>query len=189
MAVHLVGSGAHGIVDVKSTLTFTTTLPVAWRGETVDCPRKGRIDLSVCADCRHLKAWQTTPEPLLYCNVDDGEPVSDWMRPKPPATTVHARAPAADEYARARGVHHLLVFDPRRRLAGVVCRCDLGSAGDRAVGEIMSAEVFAVEPSTSLGVAAAAMRELHIHCLAVISGPLVLGILTRHDLDRAGVPR
>ena len=52
----------------------------------------------------------------------------------------------------------------------------------------MSTDVFAVEPTVTLGVAATAMRELRIGCLAVVSGPLVLGILTRRDLDRAGVP-
>ena len=60
---------------------------------------------------------------------------------------------------------------------------------DTLVRTVMTTDVFAIEPSTSLGVAAAAMRDLHVGCLPVVRGPLLLGILTRRDLDRAGVPR
>lgn len=52
----------------------------------------------------------------------------------------------------------------------------------------MSSDVFAVEPATPLGIVAAALKQLQIGCLPVVSGPLVFGILTRRDLDRAGVP-
>jgi CBS-domain-containing membrane protein len=110
------------------------------------------------------------------------------LRREPPATTVEARCDAADQLAAARAVHHLLVCDRRLRLAGVACRCDFGRGGTRAVAEVMSTDVFAVEPGTTMGVAATAMRELRIGCLPVVSGPLVLGILTRFDLERAGAP-
>jgi CBS domain-containing protein len=32
------------------------------------------------------------------------------------------------------------------------------------------------------------MKELRVGCLPIVSGPLVLGIVTRRDLERAGVP-
>jgi CBS domain-containing protein len=194
--VHIVGNSGRSVVAIHQTRPFHAVLRVAGAASPdgtlasarVSCPRKGCVDGAECVDCVHLQAWRATPEVRLYCSVDDRESVTSFMRTRPPATTVDTRCPAADEFAAARGVHHLLVFDRRLELAGVVCRCDFARGGDRAVGAAMSPEVFAVEASTSLGVAAAAMRELHIGCLPVVRGPLVLGILTRRDLDRAGVP-
>ncbi len=196
MPVHLIASGPRGVLDVPSTCTFTAVLRVA--GEvppggrladaTVRCPRKGCVNGQDCVDCSHLQAYRLKPEVRLYCTVTDVDPVRFWMRPKPPATTLHTRCPAADEFAARRGVHHLLVFDRELRLAGIACRCDLARGGERAVEEVMTRDVFCIEPATSLGVAATAMKRLHVGCLPVVSGPLVLGILTRRDLDRAGVP-
>ena len=196
MPVHLVGSGARGLVDVTSTVRFTAVLRVA--GEVppggrlsdarISCPRKGCVDGHDCIDCAHLQAFRLKPAVRLYCTVDEHDPVRYWMRPKPPATTVETRCPAADEFAARRGIHHLLVFDRKLTLAGIACRCDLARGGGGAVAEVMSRDVFVLEPATSLGVAATAMKRLRIGCLPVVSGPLVVGILTRRDLDRAGVP-
>jgi CBS-domain-containing membrane protein len=197
VAVHLIGNSGGSVLAIEHMRPFHATLRV--RGAAapdgtlasarVACPRKGCVDGTECIDCVHLQAWRATPELRLYCSVDDSESVTSWMRTHPPATTVDTRCPAADEFAAARGVHHLLVFDRLLELAGIICRCDLAHGAGRPVGEVMTTDVFAIDPSTSLGVAAAAMRELHIGCLPVVRGALVLGILTRRDLDRAGVPR
>ena len=196
MPVHLIGSGGRAVLDIPSTCTFHAVLRVVGEAApsgqladaTVHCPRKGCVQGSECIDCVHLQAYRARPEVRMYCTVDHRDPVRYWMRPKPPATTVETRCPAADEFAARRGVHHLLVFDRELRLAGLACRCDLARGGDRAVEDVMSRDVFAIEPTTLLGVAATAMKRLRIGCLPVVSGPLVLGILTRRDLDRAGVP-
>jgi len=79
----------------------------------------------------------------------------------------------------ASGVHHLLVFDRQRTLLGLACRCDLARGEGREVSEVMSSDVFAVEPATPLGIVAAALKQLQIGCLPVVSGPLVFGIATR----------
>ena len=196
MPIHLIGSGARVAVDIGEGRAFHGVLRVSGAASPqrtlatarVACPRKGCVDGAECVDCVHLQAYRLHPAVQLYCSVEDGESIADWMRPKPPSTTVDTRCYAADEFAAARGVHHLLVFDRRRALVGVACRCDLGPGADRAVGAVMSKEVFVAEPATSLGEAAAAMRQLAIGCLPVVSGPLVIGIVTRRDLDRAGVP-
>jgi len=154
----------------------------------VSCPRKGCVDGAECIDCVHLQAFRSAPEVRLYCSVDDREPIAGWMRPKPPSTTVDTRCHAADEFAAARGVHHLLVFDRTFTLVGIACRCDLARGGTRAVADVMSSDVFAAAPATTLGDAAAAMKQLRIGCLPIIDGSLVLGVVTRRDLDRAGVP-
>ena len=198
MPVHLIGSGARGLFDIQSTCSFSSILRVggttrspeakSMSEATIHCPRRGWVDGEECQACVHLEAWRVRPSVKLYCSVDDRDLVEHWMRRKPPATTVEARCHAADDYAAKRGVHHLLVFDRKLALAGMACRCDLARGGQASVADVMSTDVFAVEPTTTLGVAATAMKELNIHCLAVVSGPLVLGILTRRDLDRAGVP-
>ena len=54
--------------------------------------------------------------------------------------------------------------------------------------EVMSQEVMAIEPSATLGEAAAAMAALGIGCLPVVSERLVAGIVTLGDLRRFGVP-
>ncbi len=196
MPVHFIGNGARGVTEIVEGPAFNAVLRVRGAASPlgtlatarVSCPRKGCIDGSECLDCVHLQAWRATPDVLLYCAVDQSESVTHWMRRKPPSTTIETRCHAADEFAAARGVHHLLVFDRRLALVGVACRCDLGRGGSDAVETVMSSEVFAVEPETSIGMAAAAMKQLRIGCLPVVSGPLVLGIVTRRDLDRAGVP-
>lgn len=196
MPVHLIGSGGRAVLDIPSTCTFHAVLRVAGEaapsGELTDakvhCPRKGCVSGSECVDCVHLQAYRAKPEVRMYCTVDHRDPVRYWMRPKPPATTVETRCPAADEFAAHRGVHHLLVFDRQLHLAGLACRCDLARGGEGAVEDVMSRDVFVIEPTTLLGVAATAMKRLRIGCLPVVAGPLVVGILTRRDLDRAGVP-
>jgi len=194
--VHFIGSAGGGIVELGEPLRFRALLRVpgvaapgrSLASARVSCPRRGIIDGSECLDCVHLQAFRLEPELRLYCSVDDREALVHWIRPKPPSTTVDTRCHAADEFARARGVHHLLVFDRALALVGVACRCDLGRGGTRSVGEVMSEDVFAAVPATPLGEAAAAMERLRIGCLPVVGGPLVLGIVTRRDLARAGLP-
>jgi len=196
MPVHLIGSGPGGVVEIGAPVRFHAVLRVngaaapdrTLASARVSCPRKGCVDGSECVDCVHLQAFRAAPEVRLYCSVDDAEPIGGWMRAKPPSTTVDTRCHAADDFAAARGVHHLLVFDRALALVGVACRCDLGRGGTRAVADVMSSDVFAAAPSTPLGDAAAAMKQLRIGCLPVVAGSLVLGIVTRRDLDRAGVP-
>lgn len=196
MPVHLVGNSARSLVDIRAPAPFHTTLRVSGAVSPehtlstarICCPRHGAIDGSQCVDCVHLQAWRASPQVRLYCSVDSSEPVRGWMRTAPPSITADMRRDAAEELAIARGVHHLLVFDRQRALVGLACRCDLARGDGRAVSEVMSRDVFAVEPATPLGIAAAALKQLRIGCLPVVSGPLVVGILTRRDLDRAGVP-
>src|SRR4051812_17204802 len=133
MPVHIVGNDARSLVDIRAPTAFHTVLRVSGAVSPertlatarVSCPRYGCIDGSVCVDCVHLQAWRASPELRLYCSIDSSEPVGHWMRVKPPATTVDTRCQAAEEFAVARGVHHLLVFDRRLALAGVACGCDL----------------------------------------------------------------
>ena len=95
----------------------------------------------------------------------------------------------ADERARALGVRHLFVVE-RDKLVGVLCRCDLypEPSPHESVAARMASTVYAVEPSATLAEAAAAMKSLAVGCLPVVQRDRPVGVVTRGDLRRAGVP-
>lgn len=97
----------------------------------------------------------------------------------------------ADERARALGVRHLFVTDGDE-LVGVMCRCDLYPEPDphEAVANRMTSRIYALEPTATLGEAAAAMASLGVGCLPVVQRDRdrPIGVVTRGDLRRAGVP-
>jgi CBS domain-containing protein len=96
---------------------------------------------------------------------------------------------AADEQARMLGVRHLFVVDGER-LVGVLCRCDLYPEPEphEDVSGRMARDVFALSPSSTLAEAAAAMQSLAVGCLPVVERERPVGVVTRGDLRRAGVP-
>jgi hypothetical protein len=95
----------------------------------------------------------------------------------------------ADDRARALGVRHLFVVD-EGKLVGVLCRCDLYPEPDEHedVAARMASNVYALEPTATLGEAAAAMKTLAVGCLPVVHKDRPIGVVTRGDLRRAGVP-
>lgn len=83
----------------------------------------------------------------------------------------------------AAGVHQLVVRDTRRRVVGVIGRADVrAAADDGAVGDFMSPRLWIVRPGTSLGCAAALMREHAVGSLPVMDGTRLVGIITVSDL-------
>lgn len=95
----------------------------------------------------------------------------------------------ADERARTHGVRHLFVTRGEH-LVGVLCRCDLYPEPDAqdAVASRMSTTVYALPPDATLGEAAAAMASLGVGCLPLVRDDVPVGVITRGDLRRAGVP-
>jgi signal-transduction protein with cAMP-binding, CBS, and nucleotidyltransferase domain len=94
----------------------------------------------------------------------------------------------AEEICRHANVRHLLVTD-EGRFAGVVCLCDLVTAErGQAIEQVMARDVYAISPGAMLAEAAAAMSSLGVGCLPVIDGDSVVGVITRGDLRRGGVP-
>jgi CBS domain-containing protein len=95
----------------------------------------------------------------------------------------------ADDRARQCGVRHLFV---RRggQVVGVLCRCDLYPEPDEqdVVAGRMTTTVYALEADATLGEAAAAMCSLGVGCLALVRDDAPVGVITRGDLRRAGVP-
>jgi len=101
----------------------------------------------------------------------------------PDTSVSEARRIAEDE-----GIHHLVVLEDEH-LVGVVCEYDLSQSGrGERVGDCMRAPVICIEAEAALSEAVTTMRERAVGCLLVVRSELLLGILTRGDLRRAGVP-
>jgi hypothetical protein len=118
-------------------------------------------------------------------------PVRDHMTPASALVTVPPLLSCreADERARAAAVRHLVVGTVDAPV-GVVCRCDWARARpDTPVGALVHSPLFALSLRNNLGQAAASLAQLGIGCLPVVDAAgRLLGMVTRGDLRRAGVP-
>jgi signal-transduction protein with cAMP-binding, CBS, and nucleotidyltransferase domain len=97
-------------------------------------------------------------------------------------------AGSAEHLAEKRGVHYLLVLDGYR-LEGIVCLCDLFIAGaSTRVGDCMHKTPKTVDDQATAADAAEMMSDCHVGCLPIVDWTGSLrGIVTRQDLERAGV--
>jgi CBS domain-containing protein len=94
---------------------------------------------------------------------------------------------AARALAHQRGVHHLLVTDGKE-LLGVLGRHELaGAPGSDLVSDWMSVPVFTIAHDATLAEAALIMAEAGVSCLPVRKGEVVVGILSRSDLESLGL--
>jgi predicted transcriptional regulator len=90
--------------------------------------------------------------------------------------------------AQERGIQHLLVNESGH-VVGIACRCDLErTRGNAPVARCMSEPVVFIRSDQTVEDAAALMRERGVGCLPVVCGDLLVGIVTRSDLLRAGIP-
>jgi acetoin utilization protein AcuB len=115
-------------------------------------------------------------------------PVSKVMTRRVVAVTPATRVLTAEWVAARRGVHHLLVVD-EDRVAGVLGATDLREASAEAeVASCMTTPAIGIHPQATTGEAATLLRERAIGCLPVLANGRLVGILTRRDLLRAGLP-
>jgi len=99
----------------------------------------------------------------------------------PDEAVEEARRRAADI-----GAHHLLVLD-EGNLVGILCRCDLEQAEPGAqVSDCMSVPVMTVRPDASLAAAVATMADFEVGCLPVVTGGLILGLISEQELAGVG---
>ncbi len=89
----------------------------------------------------------------------------------------------ATRVASTKGIRHLVVLE-RGDLVGVLCVCDLKKGGG-SVADCMSAPVT-VEAYDPVERAAEVMRTRGVGCLPVTVAGLLVGIVSRRDLDRVG---
>lgn len=141
-----------------------------------------------CLVCPHLVNFVRTDDTLLVrCLYCDDDPVHEIMTLASAAVTVTLTTTperAAWE-AEAQRVHDLLVLDGDR-LVGVVDCIDLRNAA--SVAAIMDTAPPCVSPSATLGEIVALVQETGARLVLVIDGGDLIGLVTRGDLARAGVP-
>lgn len=147
---------------------------------------------SDCLRCPRLVSWEQGPSPrevTVRCRWSAADPVAARMTGLGALVWVRSdvRCVEADRAAAREGVHRLLVVD-RGLLVGIVCRHDLESALSDRVADHMRRDVYIIDAEATLGDAAAAMYALDVGCLPVTRGKALVGILTRGDLVRAGLP-
>lgn len=150
---------------------------------------------AACLECEHYRGWRDGPgteHVTVHCGWRSDALVAERMTPARALVSVPATMSCsdADDRALAAHVRHLLVVDGGGALVGVMCRCDLHPAphaGTRVVDR-MSPDMITATPDTTLGEAAAAMQRFGIGCLPVVDGAVPVGVLTRGDLLRIGVP-
>jgi acetoin utilization protein AcuB len=98
-----------------------------------------------------------------------------------------ASADLAWQRMQRSAIHHLVVVD-RGETVGVLSDRDLGGARgaslrrERTVADLMSAQVVAAEPDTTLRRAANIMRGRSLGCLPVLDEGKLRGIVTVSDL-------
>jgi acetoin utilization protein AcuB len=146
-----------------------------------------------CLVCSRYRGWRDGPGTstvTVTCGWSSEAPVWQCMTRDsalvtvPPTLTVGE----ATEQAIAAEVHHLLVTE-NDQLVGVVCRCDLdGHRRDWPLSACISTEVFAIESSATLAVAAGAMADLGVGCLPVLEQGRLVGVITDGDLFAVGGP-
>jgi diguanylate cyclase (GGDEF)-like protein len=79
------------------------------------------------------------------------------------------------------GIHHLLVCQSPKRLAGVISDRDLRGRPGTTAAEIMTAEVITVTPDTPLSTAITCLIEGRFSCLPVVDGKRLCGLITSKD--------
>ena len=85
-------------------------------------------------------------------------------------------------------IHHLLVLD-QGDLVGVTCLYDLREADpEGTVADCMTTPVACISADASLQAALDIMHLRGIGALPIVAGGRLLGIITRGDLRKAGIP-
>jgi CBS-domain-containing membrane protein len=206
MSIYLVGYGAPARLRLRPVAPFEATarvrgdlraLPATVRGildcERVACQKGAARSGSDCLTCARYRGLALAPDgshASLECAWTDRDPVWARMTTSRVLASVGPRASvaAAEAVARAHAVRHLPVLEAGR-LAGILCRCDLVVAPPEApVAAHMTREVFALRAGATLGEALAAMTSLRVGVLPVIGDRLIVGMISRGDLRRVGVP-
>jgi CBS domain-containing protein len=207
MAMHVVGTSAPAEVRVESVGPFEGRCQIIGRGPPdaanaddamiraeIHC-RGGAAPVSgaACLHCSRFRGMRNLPgnDVLVQCSWSHLDPV--WARMSTGVLAVVApetKTEAALQIAMIRRVRHLMVVRDHH-LVGVLCVCDLigpDGAGHTA-GERMCTETFVIHASSTLADAASALHALHIGCLPVTDHGILVGVLTRGDLLRAGIPK
>jgi CBS domain-containing protein len=113
--------------------------------------------------------------------------IANIMSPVQVTVSPYSRLADARTAAAERGLAHILVIDTDD-LVGVLHLAGVAhERGDKFVLRLMHTPVVSVSAHSSVEDAAHCMRENGLDCLPVMVGALLVGVITRADLARAGV--
>jgi acetoin utilization protein AcuB len=93
----------------------------------------------------------------------------------------------ANERMWRKGIHHLVVMDGDR-VVGVLSDTDLGGPDaqelpdDLPVSDKMTTQVVSTTPETTVDRVINIFKERHIHCMPVLDGEKLVGIVTSTDI-------
>ena len=188
---------------VRQTRAVTLRRPTAGRGRArkllevarLQCRKGGPvIDGIECSQCpRFINAAPATDGHSLEirCLWKADDAIGDAMTLARAIVTVPSTASptAADELASRCGVKRLLVVDDGR-LVGGVSRSDLRDAGadDTEVADLMRTDLWILRPDETIADAVDLFAQTSVGCFPVVDGGEVVGLITRGDLLRVGVP-
>jgi len=160
---------------------------------TLECRRHEPVPGTRCESCPHhlgSTAAEDGCSVTVHCLFLESDPVKILMTRVADLQRVDADdtvATAIDRLVRGR-VHQLLVVDDET----VVGLVGAGALRGRPRGQRLRALIGAALPvmprTLPLGVAARALLESGRRCSLVVDGERVVGLITRGDLARAGVP-
>lgn len=89
---------------------------------------------------------------------------------------------------RERGEHHVLLVDGKEHVVGITCLCDLeGVPGWVEAGSRSRTPVVSVASHAPVEAVVARMRHHGIGAVPVLAKTHVVGIVTREDLESAGI--
>ncbi len=153
-----------------------------WYACDFECKRGERKAATECASCSHF--LNLVPDAdgggaTLRCVFFDDDPVSAIMTSLDQIVTVPSGASSEESLARAasRGVK-VLVVTTNDEVVG------LSSPPHRRRTRL----VPVVPMETPLAAVARLFRERRAHCLLIVDGAEVVGLVTAGDLRRAGIP-
>lgn len=157
------------------------------------CQAGGRVHSAAeCLDCPRFVNYVPIDERhiMVRCIWGPDDLVRDLMTLASQVAVVAPSVRVSDAARRARaiGVKHLLVCTDDT-LVGVVCRCRLVPpilAGE-TVADRMSERLWTISDTDHLSDAAAIMLEHEVGFLPVVRRGVVLGVISRGDLLRAGI--
>jgi CBS domain-containing protein len=208
MSIHLVGVGRPAEIRLSGPIRFrgVRRLIGSYDGEgrlddwsfsraRIECQAGAEARSgSTCLGCSRLMAYTEGPrsdQVRISCLWTHEDPVALRMTT---GDLVHVDPDTpcalAVEILEQVDIHRALVVRDDE-LVGVVCQCELlsGAAAKEAVAAVMSTEIFVISAGATLGEAAAAMSALNVGFLPVVRDELVVGVITRGDLEQVGAPR
>jgi CBS domain-containing protein len=160
----------------------------------LSCQRGGTVRSGIhCLSCERFVHCTTSPDgerAVVHCFWDHTDRVSDLMTRAAVLVTVprEARIEEAIDELDSHAIRHLPVLS-RGDMVGIISAADLERAhpGDQ-VGQHMRRAVWIIPPEATLADAAALMRREGVGCLPVVAEGVLVGLVTRGDLRRAGLP-